>query len=38
MTGIDAVIDQYGRSNRTKHRAVVYYLLARHFDKQAAYA
>ncbi len=38
MAGIDAVIDQYGRSNRSKHRAVVYYLLASHFDKQAVYA
>lgn len=29
--GIDAVIEQYGRSNRSKYRAVVYYLLSRHF-------
>lgn len=34
---IDAVIDQYGRSNRNKYRAVVYYLLAKHFKKEAAY-
>lgn len=35
--GIDAVIDTYGRSNRTKYRAVVYYLLTRHFGKEAVY-
>lgn len=34
---IDAVIDQYGRSNRNKYRAVVYYLLAKHFKKESAY-
>ncbi len=28
----------HGRSNRTKHRAVVYYLLTRHFGKEAVYA
>ncbi|MEM6617877.1 MAG: DUF2853 family protein [Pseudomonadota bacterium] len=37
MEGIDAVIDQYGRSNRSKYRAVVYYLLAVHFKKQSVY-
>lgn len=37
-TAIDAVLDQYGRSNRSKHRAVVYYLLTRHFGKEAVYA
>lgn len=36
--GIDKVIEQYGRSNRSKHRAVVYYLLAKHFNKESAYA
>lgn len=35
--GIDAVIEKYGRSNRSKHRAVVYYLLATHFNKQSVY-
>ena len=35
--GIDAVIDKYGRSNRNKYRAVVYYLLTKHFKKEAAY-
>ncbi len=38
MGGIDTVIETYGRSNRNKHRAVVYYLLTRHFGREAAYA
>ncbi|MEV8468220.1 DUF2853 family protein [Fluviibacterium sp. DFM31] len=36
--GIDAVLDIYGRSERQKHRAVVYYLLTRHFGKEDVYA
>ncbi len=35
--GIDAVIEQYGRSNKSKYRAVVYYLLAVHFKKESIY-
>ena len=35
--GIDAVIEKYGRSNTSKYRAVVYYLLAVHFKKEAVY-
>jgi hypothetical protein len=38
MDAINAVIDTYGRSERTKHRAVVYYMLAKHFRKEAVYA
>lgn len=34
---IDAVIEQYGRSNKSKYRAVVYYLLAVHFKKESVY-
>ena len=34
---IDSVIEQYGRSNRNKYRAVVYYLLAKHFKKESIY-
>lgn len=34
---IASVIEQYGKSNRTKYRAVVYYLLAKHFGKEAIY-
>ena len=37
MEGIDAVVERYGRSNRNKYRAVVYYLLTRHFKAEAAY-
>lgn len=35
--GIAAVMDQYGKSNRNKYRAVVYYLLTKHFGKESAY-
>lgn len=35
--GIKAVIEQYGRSNRNKYRAVFYYLLVKHFKREAAY-
>lgn len=35
--GIETVIDQYGRSNRYKYRAVVYYLLTKHFGKEDVY-
>lgn len=35
--GIDAVMEKYGRSNRNKYRAVVYYLLTKHFKKESAY-
>ena len=34
---ISAVIDTYGRSERSKYRAVVYYMLTRHFGKEAVY-
>lgn len=34
---IDAVLDKYGRSNKSKYRAVVYYLLAVHFKKESVY-
>lgn len=34
---IDAVMDQYGKSNRNKYRAVVYYLLTVHFKKESVY-
>jgi Protein of unknown function (DUF2853) len=37
MTAINAAIDTYGRSNRNKHRAVIYYLLTKHFGKEAVY-
>jgi hypothetical protein len=34
---IDSVMEKYGRSNRNKYRAVVYYLLTVHFGKEAVY-
>ena len=34
---IDKVIDTYGRSERNKYRAVVYYMLCKHFGKEAIY-
>lgn len=34
---IDSVMETYGRSERTKYRAVVYYLLAKHFGKESIY-
>ena len=37
MEGIDAVLETYGKSNRNKYRAVVYYMLAKHFKKESVY-
>ena len=34
---IDKVMDTYGRSNRNKYRAVVYYMLTKHFGKESTY-
>ncbi|WP_425051613.1 DUF2853 family protein [Psychromarinibacter sp. S121] len=38
MSGIDKVIETYGKSERNKYRAVVYYLLVKHFGKESVYA
>ncbi len=35
---LDAVVEQYGKSNRNKYRAVVYYMLTKHFGKESIYA
>lgn len=35
---LDAVIDIYGRSERNKYRAVVYYMLVKHFRRESVYA
>ena len=35
---IDGCVETYGRSNRTKYRAVLYYLLTKHFGKESIYA
>lgn len=37
MDAIQSVIEVYGRSERNKYRAVVYYLLVKHFGKEAVY-
>ena len=37
MEAINAVIDTYGRSERSKFRAVIYYMLVKHFGKEAVY-
>ena len=34
---IDSVIETYGRSNRNKYRAVIYYMLVKHFGKESVY-
>ena len=38
MAAIDSVLETYGKSNRNKYRAVVYYMLVKHFKKEAAYS
>ena len=38
MEAINAVIEIYGRSERNKYRAVVYYMLVKQFGKEAVYA
>ena len=35
--GLHKVLDDYGKSNRNKYRAVVYYLLTKHFGKEEVY-
>lgn len=37
MEAIKSVLDTYGSSNKNKHRAVVYYMLCRHFKKESVY-
>ncbi|WP_421809279.1 DUF2853 family protein [Flagellimonas sp.] len=34
---INTVIDAYGRSDKNKYRAVIYYMLAKHFKKESIY-
>lgn len=34
---IDAAIETYGRSEPRKYRAVIYYMLVRHFRKESHY-
>lgn len=37
MEAITKVIDTYGKSERNKYRAVVYYMLTKHFKKESVY-
>lgn len=37
MEAIKSVIAQYGKTNRNKHRAVIYYKLCKHFNKESVY-
>ena len=37
MDGINKVIETYGKSERNKYRAVVYYMLTKHFGKESVY-
>ena len=36
-SAINSTIETYGRSNRNKYRAVIYYMLTKHFGKEAVY-
>jgi hypothetical protein len=35
--GLASVLEKYGKSNKNKYRAVVYYLLVVHFKKESVY-
>ncbi|MEQ9260199.1 MAG: DUF2853 family protein [Roseovarius sp.] len=37
MDAINQVIETYGKSERNKYRAVVYYMLTKHFGKESVY-
>jgi hypothetical protein len=37
MEAIHKVIETYGKSERNKYRAVVYYMLTKHFGKESVY-
>lgn len=37
MEAIMAAIDTYGKSDRNKYRAVIYYMLVKHFGKDGVY-
>ncbi len=32
------IMHRYGRTNRTKYRVVVYYLLVKHYNKESVYS
>lgn len=37
MEAINKTLEAYGMSERNKYRAVVYYMLTKHFGKEAVY-
>ena len=37
MDAIHKVIETYGKSERNKYRAVIYYVLTKHFGKESVY-
>ncbi len=37
MEAVHSVCETYGKSERNKYRAVVYYMLTKHFGKEAVY-
>ncbi|MDF0716471.1 DUF2853 family protein [Muricauda sp. 334s03] len=37
MESINSVIDAYGKSEKNKQRAVIYYMLTKHFGKESVY-
>ena len=38
MEGINKALQTYGQSERNKYRAVVYYMLTKHFGKESTYS
>ncbi len=38
LDAINKVVETYGKSERNKYRAVVYYMLTKHFGKEAVYS
>ena len=36
-SALASVMNTYGKSNRNKYRAVVYYMLTKHFKKESVY-
>lgn len=37
MDAIQNILSKYGASNKNKYRAVVYYMLCKHFGKESVY-
>lgn len=38
MEAINTAVETYGKSERNKYRAVIYYMLTKHFGKESVYA